>query len=172
MGNARLRTAVLLLLGLLVAGIVFGAPAAAQQPVTDDDVNRVAKDLFCPVCENTPLDTCPTAACQDWREEIRTQLALGKSDDEIQQYFVDRYGPRVLSSPPREGFNLIVWLLPVGLAIAGAVFFARYLGGLRSQRDAGPAGPTFTVAQGGAQTPPPDVDDGDYISRVEKELRK
>lgn len=172
MRNVRLSTAVILFLGLLVAGFLLAAPAAAQQPVTDDEVNRVAKDLFCPVCENTPLDTCPTAACQDWRDEIRAQLALGKTDAEIQQYFVDRYGPRVLSSPPREGFNLIVWLLPVGLAIAGAVFFARYLGGLRSQRNAGPADPTFTVAQGGAQAPPPAVDDGDYISRVEKELRK
>lgn len=166
------RTTVFLLLALLFAGFLLVTPAAAQQPVTDDDVNRVAKDLFCPVCENTPLDTCPTAACQDWREEIRTQLALGKTDAEIQQYFVDRYGPRVLSSPPREGFNLIVWLLPVALAIAGIAFFARYLGGLRAQPKAAPKDPTFTVAQGGAQTPPPAADEGDYHSRIEKELRE
>ena len=107
-----MRARFLLLLVVVVAAFVLAPPAAAQEPVTDDDVNEVAKDLFCPVCENTPLDTCPTQACIDWREEIRAQLEAGRTEAEIQQYFVDRYGPRVLSSPPREGFNLIVWLLP------------------------------------------------------------
>lgn len=168
----RIRPGLLLPLVLLLVALILVAQVTAQEPVTDDDVNRVAKDLFCPVCENTPLDTCPTAACQDWREEIRTQLALGKTDEEIQQYFVDRYGPRVLSTPPREGFNLLVWLLPVGLAIIGIAFFARYMGSLRAQREAAPADPTFDVAQGAAQAPPPAAEDDDYISRIEKELRE
>lgn len=166
------RRTVLLLGILLLASVLLALPAAAQQPVTDDDVNRVAKDLFCPVCENTPLDTCPTAACQDWRDEIRAQLALDKTDAEIQQYFVDRYGPRVLSTPPREGFNLLVWLLPVGLALVGIIFFARFMSGLRASDGAKPADPTFTVAQGGAQAPPPAASEDDYVSRIEKELRE
>jgi cytochrome c-type biogenesis protein CcmH len=162
----------LLLLTGLLAGLFLASPAAAQQPVSDDDVNRVAKDLYCPVCENTPLDTCPTAACQDWRDEIRAQLALGKSDAEIQQHFVERYGPRVLSAPPREGFNLLIWLLPVALALVGVVFFARYMGSLRAQPDTKSADPTFTVAQSGGQTPPPAASEDDYVSRIEKELRE
>ncbi|MDT8305176.1 MAG: cytochrome c-type biogenesis protein [Anaerolineae bacterium] len=172
MGKPRRDMALFPLFVLLVAGILFVMPAGAQEPVSDDDVNRVAKDLFCPVCENTPLDTCPTAACQDWRDEIRTQLAVGKTDAEIQQYFVDRYGPRVLSAPPREGFNWLVWLLPVALAIAGIAFFARYLGGLRGKPGAEPADPTFTVTQGSAQAPPPAAGEDDYVSRIEKELRE
>lgn len=167
-----LRGRVLLLLGFVVAALALVLPVAAQEPVTDDEVNDVAKELFCPVCENTPLDTCPTQACIDWREEIRAQLAVGKTEEEIQQYFVARYGPRVLSSPPREGFNLIVWLLPIALVLAGIVFFARYLAGLRAQRSAAPVDGTFTVAQGGAQAPPPAADEDDYISRIEKELRE
>jgi cytochrome c-type biogenesis protein CcmH len=166
------RARVLLLLALVVAGLALALPAAAQEPVTDDDVNEVAKDLFCPVCENTPLDTCPTQACIDWREEIRVQLAAGRTEEEIQQYFVDRYGARVLSSPPREGFNLIVWLLPIALVLVGVVFFARYLGSLRAQRGAAPVDGTFSVAQGGAQAPPPAASEDDYVSRIEKELRE
>jgi cytochrome c-type biogenesis protein CcmH len=167
------RPRLLLLLALIAAGLLpLAAPASAQEPVTDDEVNEVAKDLFCPVCENTPLDTCPTAACIDWREEIRTQLAAGRTEEEIQQYFVDRYGAQVLSAPPREGFNLIVWLLPIGLAIVGIVFFARYLRGLRGRPGAGTTDPTFTVAQGGAQAPPPAASEDDYVSRIEKELRE
>jgi hypothetical protein len=105
----------------------------------------VAKDMFCPVCENTPLDTCPTAACQDWRDEIRAQLALGKSDAEIQQYFVDRYGPSVLSAPPREGFNLIIWLLAGRPGHRWCRIFARYLGGCGAIRGTGPPIPPLPL---------------------------
>jgi cytochrome c-type biogenesis protein CcmH len=166
------RARFLLLLVVVVAAFVLAPPAAAQEPVTDDDVNEVAKDLFCPVCENTPLDTCPTQACIDWREEIRAQLEAGRTEAEIQQYFVDRYGPRVLSSPPREGFNLNVWLLPVALVLAGIFFFARYLRGLRQEPAGTPADGTFSVAQGGAQVPPPAASEDDYVSRIEKVLRE
>ena len=50
---------------LVVLGfLLLATPALAQDaPVTDDEVNEVARDLYCPVCENTPLDVCPTQAC-------------------------------------------------------------------------------------------------------------
>lgn len=76
--------ALLLLILLSSATTVF-----AQDPTpTDDEVNRIAKELYCPVCESTPLDVCPTEACRQWRELIRSMLAEGKSEEEIQQYFV------------------------------------------------------------------------------------
>ena len=62
----------------------------AQGPTpTDDEVNRIAKQFYCPVCESTPLDVCPTEACRQWRELIRSMLADGKSEEEIKQYFCD-----------------------------------------------------------------------------------
>ena len=69
-------------------------PAFAQDttPPTDDEVNAIAHKLYCPVCESTPLDVCPTDACKDWRELIRTMLSEGKTEDEILQHFVDQYG--------------------------------------------------------------------------------
>src|SRR5512142_2007406 len=78
--------------------ITFAIIASAQAPTpSDDDVNRIARQLYCPVCENTPLDVCPTEACRQWRELIRSMLADGKSETEIKQYFVDHYGARVLA---------------------------------------------------------------------------
>ena len=157
-----------LYLFLLLFVLLLGLPAEAQEPVTDDDVNAVARDLYCPVCENTPLDVCPTQACQDWRDEIRMQLAQGRSEAEIQQYFVERYGPRVLAEPPREGFNQIVWLLPIVGVVVGALLFGIYLNNLRKEsRDE-----TIEVEQSSAPVPPPAADEDDYISRVEKELRE
>ena len=143
-------------------------PVGAQEPVTDDEINAVARDLYCPVCENTPLDVCPTQACQDWRDEIRMQLSEGKSEDEIQQYFVQRYGPRVLAEPPREGFNQIVWLLPIAGVIVGALLFGLYLNNLRKEG----AEQAVEVTQSTAPVPPPAADEDDYISRVENELRE
>src|SRR5512139_4248085 len=84
--------------------LLFGTVTVfAQGPSpTDDEVNRIAKELFCPVCESTPLDVCPTEACRQWRELIREMLADGKSEAEIKQYFVEHFGARVLNEPPNK----------------------------------------------------------------------
>jgi len=168
---------ILLIIAASVAAmLLIVAPAAAQAPVSDNEVNAVARDLYCPVCENTPLDVCPTQACQDWRDEIRTQLSQGRSEQEIRQYFVDRYGARVLAQPRFEGFDLIVWLLPILAVVIGAIVFWRYLGSLRDGVPPGPEEPgrddTGMIAQSSAQKPPPAADEDDYVSRVEKEVRE
>jgi len=58
------------------------ARAQGEMP-SDDDVNRIARQLYCPVCENVPLDECTTEACQQWRDLIRQQLSEGWTEEEI-----------------------------------------------------------------------------------------
>jgi cytochrome c-type biogenesis protein CcmH len=113
---------VLLTVGVMVAVLASAPPVKAQNPVSDDEVNAVAKQLYCPVCENTPLDVCPTQACKDWREMIRQQLSQGWSEAQVKDYFVASYGPRVLARPPASGFSTLVWVLPV-LGLAGGGLF-------------------------------------------------
>ncbi len=112
---------VLLVWALAVLAVT--RPAGAQTPVppvSDDEVNRVAKNLYCPVCENLPLDVCDTPACIQWKEEIRAMLAEGRSENEIIDFFITRYGMRVLAVPPPQGIGLGVWLIPaLGLPAAG-----------------------------------------------------
>ena len=85
-----------LLLVLAISGNVL-----AQDPEpSDDEVNAIAKQLYCPVCENIPLDVCPTQACEQWRATIRDKLAIGWNEQQIKNYFVDQYGDRVLATPP------------------------------------------------------------------------
>ena len=103
--------------------IVFATPVFAQGPTpTDDEVNKVAKQLYCPVCESTPLDVCPTEACRQWREVIRTMLADGKSEAEIKQHFVTQYGVRVLNVPPNPWAN---YLVPGVVILVGALMLLR-----------------------------------------------
>jgi len=110
-----------LLLILVIAGNVL-----AQEPEpSDDEVNAIAKQLYCPVCENIPLDVCPTQACEQWRATIRDKLSIGWNEQQIKNYFVDQYGDRVLATPPVRGLNWLVYVLPPIVFLAGAIFLFR-----------------------------------------------
>ena len=152
-----------LLSGLLVAVVASAsmpadtALAQGEQP-SDDEVNAVAKGLYCPVCENVPLDVCPTLACKQWRDTIRDKLAQNWSQEQIEQYFVSQYGDRVLATPPASGLNWLVYLLPPLVFIAGAVILG---GAIRSWR--------ISPQPDGQPADEPSSDP--YLERVEEELR-
>lgn len=154
----RQTLAALLLAGLLAAvAPPAGVVAQAEQP-TDDEVNAIAKGLYCPVCENVPLDVCPTLACKQWRETIREKLALGWDQTQIEQYFVEQYGDRVLAAPPARGLNWAVYLIPPAVFILGG---AVLVGAMRAWRRP-PA--ESRVGQDPAAEDP-------YLERLEDELR-
>lgn len=157
MGSSRF-TSYVLLLTLALAGF-WSVPVSAQGPTpTDDEVNRIAKQLYCPVCESTPLDACPTEACRQWRDLIRTMLAEGKSEEQIKQYFVEHYGVRVLAEPPNR---LATYLIPAIAILLGAFLLFR---GFQIW-----VKPSKTrVAIETEQTSAPDP----YIARLEEELKK
>ena len=121
MRSSRFTFYVLLLI-IVVAGLWTGSASAQGPTPTDDEVNRIAKQLYCPVCESTPLDVCPTEACRQWRGLIRTMLAEGKNEKEIKQYFVEQYGVRVLNEPPNR---LVSYLVPVIAILLGAFLLFR-----------------------------------------------
>lgn len=154
---------------LLVAA---GAVSAQTREVSDDEVNEVAKDLFCPVCESTPLDVCPTQACADWRELIRTQLSEGKTSEEVHEYFARQYGDGVLADPPKRGFNLILWLFPVIAVVAGGALFVRYMRHLRQEGKAAPVEAMASAVTAVPTSPTPNQTDDkpDYVSQIEAEL--
>lgn len=152
--------------GLLIA--VFALTFAVNRTVlaqgptpTDDEVNRIAKQLYCPVCESTPLDVCPTEACRQWRDLIRTMLAEGKSEAEIKQYFVAHYGARVLAEPPNR---LVSYLVPGIAILLGALLLFRgfqlWMKPSRAEAEAAEARPKAKSGQ------------DPYIAKLEEELKK
>ncbi|GIK27125.1 MAG: hypothetical protein HND48_16895 [Chloroflexi bacterium] len=118
----------MLALALLIAVVVAVGLAAAQDTstVTANDVNEIAKTLYCPVCENIPLDTCPTAACEDWRYEIRLMLEDGFTPDEIKADFVRRFGDRVVGTPYDPVLRALSFVIPI-LAAVGVVALVIYV---------------------------------------------
>ncbi len=156
------------LLAVIGLALALTGAAGAQtteppsgQPPTEDEVNAIAKNMYCPVCENVPLDVCPTLACQQWRDQIREKLIEGWTEEQIHDYFVLQYGDRVLAAPPRSGLNWLIYIGPWVLIAAGAIMLARLLWRLRAPA-AGPEPPPQPPANG------PD----DYRARLEAELKR
>lgn len=143
----------------LFFGWVNSAYAQNPTPPTDDQVNAVARQLYCPVCENTPLDVCGTQACAQWRELIRQKLAVGWNETQIKQYFVQQYGDRVLAIPPPHGINWLAYLVPAMLILAGVIYLWRVLSGWQRPPRA-------------QETPSSLTSSDEYIARVEEELKK
>ena len=108
------------------------------------------------MCESTPLDVCPTEACRQWRDLIRLQLAEGKSEEEIKQYFVTQYGARVLAEPPNR---LVSYLVPAVAILLGVLLLAR--------------GFQMWMKPAAVEAEPEEVAPVDpYVARLEEELKK
>ena len=119
--------------------------------------------MYCPVCQNIPLDVCPTQACAQWRELIRLKLSQGQSAEEIKTYFAAQYGQQVLSEPPRQGLNWLIYILPPVSLLVGALIVMQVYRSTRrpveKQRSQGPQGPE-------------DPENDPYIQKLEEELKK
>lgn len=145
---------------------VFSQSSVAAQdstPVTDDEVNEVARKLYCPVCENIPLDVCPTQACAQWRALIREKLEAGWTVEQIQEYFATQYGDRVLPEPPKKGINWLVYILPPIMILGGAILLGWIVKGIKAP-DKNPGSANIDTIE----SAPGDK----YYSRIEEELKK
>jgi cytochrome c-type biogenesis protein CcmH len=162
---------------LLLSLFAVAWPLLAQDSgVSDDEVNEVAKDVYCPVCESTPLDVCATQACADWRELIRTKLGEGQSKEEIFEYFARQYGDGVLANPPNRGVSLIIlWVLPVVLLLIGALIFSRYMRNLRTNSATSPDAAALADSKVESNITASAADQAatdDYLKQIEEEVGK
>ena len=151
---------IVLIFGFFFVGGTYAQESTPDTP-TDDEVNAVAKGLYCPVCENIPLDVCPTQACAQWRALIREKLGLGWSEGQIKEYFVAQYGDRVLASPPARGLNWLVYLIPPVAIVTGIYILFR---AMRAWRQ--PASARAAVEDAS------EADSDEYVARLEEELRQ
>ncbi len=147
----------------IVAMLLMTSPVAAQQP-TADEINAVAKKLSCPTCTGINVADCPTETCAQWRAKIGELLAEGKSEQEILDYFAARYGDHVLQVPPKRGFFVWVWALPVLAIIAGLAWLAYLMHGWVGRRRKASGVPDQPADQ--------NVVEDEYLRRVQQDLEK
>ncbi|MCX8024693.1 MAG: cytochrome c-type biogenesis protein CcmH [Thermanaerothrix sp.] len=153
-----------LVLGLIMAGAAVGSAWGQQPTPSDDEVNAIARTMYCPVCENVPLDVCPTQACAQWRELIRQKLAEGWTEQQIKDYFVAQYGDRVLGEPPRRGLHWLVYVLPPLSFLIGVLILFNVFRSMRQPQAA-------AISSGFDHNAPPSADDP-YVQQLEEELRR
>jgi cytochrome c-type biogenesis protein CcmH len=107
------------------AACAFGQSAelAKPDPVVEERLKRLADELRCLVCQNQTIADSSAPLALDLRNQIRAQIALGRSDDQIRDYMVQRYGDFVLYRPPFKATTAVLWLGPLLLIALGAGIF-------------------------------------------------
>jgi len=120
----------LLLLALAAAGgpaAAREAAPAAEDPVLEKRAMKLASELRCLVCQNQSLAESNAGLALDLKDQVRKQIREGKSDAEIRDFMVARYGDFVLYSPPLKPTTVLLWAGPFVLLLAGALVLVVYL---------------------------------------------
>jgi cytochrome c-type biogenesis protein CcmH len=91
----------------------------AADSLLEAQTTVLASELRCPVCQGNSIQDSPSELALQMRDLIRDQLRAGKTPDEVRAYFVDKYGEWILLTPKPTGFNLVVYLVPLLVVVAG-----------------------------------------------------
>ena len=118
------------ILAFVFAGLAFGQAAEVAHPdaAVEDRLKALAEELRCLVCQNQTIADSNAPLALDLRNQIRAQIAEGRSDSQIRAYMVERYGDFVLYRPPFKATTAILWAGPFALLVLGtgiAIVIAR-----------------------------------------------
>ncbi len=117
-----------LLVALLLSLLLVPPLRAATPADIDDRTREIATELRCVVCQNLSVADSPSEMAQQMRAIVREQVQAGKTRDEINAFFVSKYGDWVLLRPKTTGFSALLWILPyvaLGLGFLAALWFIR-----------------------------------------------
>jgi len=130
----RCWTQRILFLSLLLVLANFAAPGWAKEaaPMAEDEVVEkrmvaISDELRCLVCQNESLSGSHAELAQDLRREIREMIKADKSDQQIMDFMVDRYGDFVRYRPPMKATTVLLWFGPFLLLAAAVVALIVYL---------------------------------------------
>jgi len=110
---------------LLIVSLTFsGLATAADKPSTPETEARLkvlSTELRCLVCQNSTLADSDAALAQDLRNEIRMLIDDGKTDEEVVDFLVARYGDFVTFRPPVNASTALLWFGPFVILLIGAI---------------------------------------------------
>jgi cytochrome c-type biogenesis protein CcmH len=150
----RIHTRLILILLCVLATLgTLGAQTA------DKKAREIEDNLIAPCCWSQTVSQHYSEVSEQIRQEVRAMVAAGKSRDEILDYYVAKYGERILATPRAKGFNRMVYILPWATLILGAWLLIVLL---RKQRK-----PELAAAPN-----PPSIPDERYAAIIEKEMKE
>jgi cytochrome c-type biogenesis protein CcmH len=106
------------MLAVVLAALALAAPAAASEQ--HPTLAELEGQLMCPICEGETLAQSDSPPAQRIKAEIQQRIAAGDTRSEIKRRLVSEWGTRILAAPPRHGFDLLAWLLPIVGVLGGA----------------------------------------------------
>ncbi|MFW6345374.1 MAG: cytochrome c-type biogenesis protein [Halomonas sp.] len=136
---ALMRPSLVFLAALLLLVLARNAQAAGievrefDDPVLEERYRDLTASLRCPTCQNQAIDDSDAPVSGDMRDRVYELLQDGRSDIEIRNHMMERFGDYVLYNPRLEGRTFLLWGLPAGLALLGMVLVALLV---RSRRNA------------------------------------
>jgi len=125
MRNFLLAGLVAVLLACGGLALAIDTESAFDDPVLQERYEKINRELRCLVCQNQTIADSNATLAQDLRREVREMIAAGKTDDEIRDFMIERYGDFVLYRPRMTGQNLLLWAAPGLLLLIGAVVLVR-----------------------------------------------
>jgi cytochrome c-type biogenesis protein CcmH/NrfF len=116
------RVGVTMLAAVLLVGAGMALWRSTARPAPDP-VRQVAAGLRCPACQGESVAESRSPVAAAMRDVIAAQLADGRSPEQVRDWFVQRYGPDALATPPASGLGALLWIVPclvlaVGVALA------------------------------------------------------
>ena len=121
----------ILLISLLIlslgSSLAKDATPLAEDPVTEQRLISISEEMRCLVCQNESLAGSRSDLANDLRREIRTLIKEGKSDDQIRNFMVERYGDFVLYRPPVKPITWLLWIGPFIILLMGIAGLLTYL---------------------------------------------
>ncbi len=96
-----------------------------KDPAQESRARALFQQLRCVVCQNESIDDSEADLAQDLRRIVRTQIAEGRTDDQVRSFLVQRYGQFILLKPPLSPGNAALWLTPLALVLVGGAYIWR-----------------------------------------------
>jgi cytochrome c-type biogenesis protein CcmH len=135
MKRALLSATAALLVGCCLPASAKDAVPVAADLAIEQRAMRLAEDLRCLVCQNQSIADSHAGLALDLKQQIREQVKAGKSDEQVVDFMVERYGDFVLYRPPFKATTALLWLGPFVLLVAAVIGLFSYLA--RRRRNAG-----------------------------------
>tara|TARA_B100000809_G_C15031828_1_gene492262 strand:- start:411 stop:1070 length:660 start_codon:yes stop_codon:yes gene_type:complete len=121
------------ILAVAIFALLLTACAVTSENYTalDARAQSLNKNIMCPICPGESIDQSQATIALQMREIVREKLGEGWTDDQIRNFFVDRYGPSVLMEPPTDGFSVMAWIVPPAIVVVALVAFLLAIKGMR-----------------------------------------
>ena len=107
--------------------LAIDAQKAFDDPALQARYEHINRELRCLVCQNQTIADSNATLAQDLRREVKEMIAAGKTDDEIREFMIVRYGDFVLYRPRMTASNFLLWAAPVLLLLIGSFIGIRYI---------------------------------------------